>query len=105
MSGLETDPAYTYNPGAHSGVERRIQGVVYVPLEARRQVTAYMHRCYKSYKEISEYHCHVNQKVLKQRPHMRTRVYLLHLHLGVNVAVIQKVDVRHLHLVTKQLVS
>jgi len=51
------------------------------------------------YKEISEYQCHVNKKVLEQCPHVRARVNLLHLDLGVNVAVIQEADVCHLHLV------
>jgi len=51
---------------------------------------------------LCEYHSHVDEEVLKQCPHVRARVYLLHLHLGVNVTVIQKVDVRHLDLFIKQ---
>jgi len=50
--------------------------------------------------EYNIYHCHVNENVFKQSPHMRAGVDFLHLDLGVNVAVIQEVDVCCLHLFT-----
>lgn len=41
---------------------------------------------------------HINQEVLKQSPDVIAGVNLLHLHLRVNIAVIQKVNVRVLYL-------
>ena len=38
------------------------------------------------------------ERLLKELPHVVGRVYLLHLDLGVDIAVIQEVDVRVLHL-------
>jgi len=40
----------------------------------------------------------VHQEVLKQLPHMVGGVDLLHLHLCVDVAVVEEVDVGNLHL-------
>ena len=44
------------------------------------------------------YHGHVDEEVLKQSPHVVAGVDLLHLHLSVDVTMVQEVDVRVLHL-------
>ena len=44
------------------------------------------------------HHGHVYEEVLEEVPHVAGRVDLLHLHLRVDVAVIQEVDVPVLHL-------
>ena len=44
------------------------------------------------------YHCHVNEKVLEESPHVIARVDFLHLHLCVDVTMIQEVHVRVLNL-------
>ena len=40
----------------------------------------------------------VDQEVIKEFPHVVAGVDLLHLHLGVNIAVVQEVDVGYFHL-------
>ena len=46
---------------------------------------------------IETYSCHVDEESLEQQPHVVARVDLLHLHLGVDVAVVEEVDVGVLH--------
>ena len=46
------------------------------------------------------HHGHVDEEVLEQLPHVVARVDLLHLNLGVDVAVIEEVHVAVLHLYT-----
>lgn len=46
----------------------------------------------------STYPTNVHQEVLKQLPHMVGSVNFLHLHLCVDIAVVQEVDVGNLHL-------
>lgn len=44
------------------------------------------------------YSAYVNQKVLKEFPHVVGGVDFLHFDLSVNVAVVQEVDIGDLHL-------
>lgn len=46
----------------------------------------------------STYPTNVHQEVLKQLPHMVGGINLLHLHLCVDIAVVQEVDIGNLHL-------
>lgn len=44
-------------------------------------------------------HSHyVHKEIFKQGPHVIAGIYLLHLHLGVDVTMVEEIDVRCLHL-------
>ncbi len=50
----------------------------------------------------TSYHGHVDEEVFEERPHVVGGVNLLHLHLRVDVTVVQEIHVRILHLEPKK---